>query len=117
VRLVNLTPHPINIIGDGGTKITIQASGVVARVVQEKSESTVDIDIADNITLSVRIQDARNTKIVGLPDPQHDTIYIVSTLVAQIAQRSDVMSPLTDHTAERDDMDNIIGVRGFRRFT
>jgi len=116
MRLVNLTPHPITIISDGGLKITIQNSGTVARVVHNRTDGTMKFELSEGIEMEINVQISENTRIEGLPEPREGVIYIVSTLVAQIAQRPDVIAPLTDHTAARDEAENIVGVRGFRMF-
>ena len=90
-NLINLTPHAINII-NSETKITIEPSGVVARVSmkQEQIGTINDIPVF------------RNTygKPEGLPEPKEDTYYIVSALLAQaVPEREDVLitsNPIRD---------------------
>lgn len=117
MKLVNLTPHPINVIGENGMSITIKPSGKVARVIQETVEDTIDVALTPSISVTLKVKNVENVRVIELPPPEDGTIYIVSTLVAQTVPRHDVIAPLSDHTAERDNMDNIVGVRGFRRFT
>ena len=115
--LINLTPHPITLIGEGGMRINIKPSGTVARVVQDRTTpTTTALPLAPGIDIDVWVQDATNSRVENLPDPQPGTYFIVSTLVAQVAQREDLLAPLIDSTAERDPYGNIAGVRGFRRF-
>lgn len=114
--LRNLTPHPINILGENGLVITIKNEGTPARVAQDITETNMSLPLTENISINVYLKETKNSKITNLPEPEEGTVYIVSTLVAQLACRPDVIAPLTDHTAERDETDNIIGVRGFRRF-
>lgn len=115
--LVNLTGHPVNIIGENGIRINIQPSGIVARVEQQKRTTTTrSLPLAENVSIDVLVMDCVDTRIINLPDPEPGVYYIVSTLVAQLAQREDVIAPLTDLTAERDENNNIVGIRGFRRF-
>lgn len=116
MRVVNLTPHPVTIIGSDNMKITIKNEPVPARAIQDITHHMMSLPLSDNITLDVRLHESTGTKLVGLPEPKEGVIYIVSTLVAQLARRQDLIAPLTDHTAERDEGENIIGVRGFRRF-
>jgi hypothetical protein len=56
-------------------------------------------------------------EVEGLPEPEENTVYIVSTLVLQALKgsRADVVSPDTSPTsAVRDANGKIIGVRGFQ---
>jgi hypothetical protein len=87
MNLINLTPHAVNICG-----VTIQPSGVVARVA-ERSDVVNEVDVG-----GIRIPIVRRTfgDVTGLPPSQADTMYIVSALVAQAAGaagRDDVVSP------------------------
>ena len=98
--LVNLTPHEITIIRDGGN-ITIPPSGTVARCsVNRKQIGTVN-GIPVNRTVFGAVE--------GLPEPQPNTYYIVSAIVAQACPfRSDLL--ITDD-AVRDEKGRIIGCR------
>jgi hypothetical protein len=99
-KLVNLTPHPINIYLNG-EMITIPPSGMVARV-QEIVEDAGSLEVAPGVVIPLRIK-RLGDKIEGLPEPQEDTIYIVSLLAAQAAWaagRKDVVAtgdPVRDH--------------------
>jgi len=110
-KLVNLTPHPINVIINN-KQITIPPSGKIARVLQEQ-------EIIDYIQIeeeAIAIVLTRYKVVDGLPEPQKDTIYITSSLVAQLAKRKDVVSPNTNE-AIRDSEGNIIAVNSFQTFT
>jgi hypothetical protein len=90
-RVVNLTPHEINIAG-----VTFPPSGTVARVATiQKDAGTL---VFDGHTFPV----VHNTygEVQGLPDPQPGTVYLVSALVlsaleAQGIYRDDVFAPDT----------------------
>lgn len=82
MEIVNLTPHPI-VITDGKT---YPPSGQVARV-------STQYGVAVN-----GVADVSFGEIQGLPDPQPDTIYIVSAmLVAAAPHRTDLVSPASGH--------------------
>ena len=99
LNLVNLTPHPI-VIDDGTTVLTIAPSGTITRV--EKSI----IDLGDGFYTIVW------GDVVDLPEPQDNTIYMVSAMVAgRVPDRTDVASPATD-LANRDDNGRIVSVPG-----
>ena len=105
-KIVNLTPHTINFVGQDNTIVASIPSSGVARVVQ--SREIVDTVVANGITLPI----ARCTygDVQGLPEPMDDTIYIVSAITAQaVPMRPDVF--IVDDSV-RDENGRIIGVRG-----
>jgi len=107
MKIVNLTPHELNLMPEGpdGPTITIPPSGIVARCFTTRER-------VDTITvngISVPVNQTRFWEVFDLPEPQPDTIYIVSALVAQAApDRPDVF--IVDDTV-RDDQGRIIGAR------
>jgi hypothetical protein len=101
IKIINLTPHDINVIVDGDVTV-IPRDGTVARVNQI---STV-VDKINGIPVSV----VRFGDVVGLPDPVPGVIWIVSALVKQAVNRSDVVSP---GELVRNSDGNVIGCKGF----
>lgn len=104
MKIINLTPHTINLYRGGEMIMAIPSSGV-ARV------SVTSQIIGEVCGFPVR----RNVygEIIGLPDPEEGTMYIVSALVAQAAKdRRDLL--LVDDTV-RNAEGQIIGCRGFAR--
>lgn len=99
-KFINYTPHALQL--NNGT--TIPASGVVARV----SASYSDFD-ADGVCQQVFGQ------VQGLPDPQPNTLYIVSALVLSASDRTDLVAPATGHPqcVRKDGL--IVSVPGFVR--
>ena len=107
MKIVNLTPHPLNLMPEGpeGPVVTIPPSGQVARCTVDRVQ--VDTVTVDGIAVSVNR--TQFGEVTGLPDPQPDTIYIVSAMVAQaVPERSDVF--IVDN-AVRDEQGRIIGAR------
>ena len=107
MRIVNLTPHPLNLMPEGpdGPTVTIPPSGQVARCATSRVQ--VDTVTVDGIT--VPVNQTQFGSVSDLPDPQPDTIFVVSALVAQaVPERQDVF--ITDD-AVRDDQGRIIGAR------
>ena len=107
MTIVNLTPHALNLMpaGPDGPTVTIPPSGQVARC-------TVDRVQVDTITvdgISVPVNKTQFGQVSGLPDPQPDTIYVVSALVAQAAPDRQDLFIVDD--AIRDDQGRIIGAR------
>lgn len=84
MTFVNLTPHTVNIQGQGGRDIA--PSGAVARC----SQSNVLVREIDGIPVT------RQTfgKVEGLPAPVEGTFYIVSRMVASACpNRRDLVIP------------------------
>lgn len=102
MKIVNLTPHTLNLYRDGEMILAIPSSGV-ARV------SVTSQIIGEVNGFPIR----RNTygEIVDLPDSEPETVYVVSALVAQAAKdRTDLL--VVDDTV-RNAEGQIIGCRGF----
>lgn len=106
MKMINLTPHALNIQKEDGTMLSIPASGIVARAEQE-SVKVEEID-------GVAVYSTSYGAAVDLPEMEEDTIYITSVLTAQAVkgQRDDVYFP---GTMIRDDAGNIIGCIGLSK--
>ena len=105
IRVINLTPHDINIVGDDGQVTeSFPASGELARCDVEREQIGEINGIPVNRTVF--------GQVTGLPKQQEGVVYVVSALVAQAAGRDDVLIP--DDTV-RDEEGRIIGCRGFAR--
>ena len=106
-KFVNLTAHPVNIMLDGGDKITFPASGTIARVGVDQ----VKVGDIDGIPV---FRTVFSKDITDLPAPDDNTVFIVSTLVAQSAiGRDDLVVPAN---LGRNDYGVIIGATGFQVF-
>jgi hypothetical protein len=102
MRIINLTPHTINLFRGEEMIMAIPSSGV-ARV------SVTSQIVGEVCGFPVR----RNVygEIINLPDPIGETVYIVSALVAQAAKdRKDLL--VVDDTV-RNESGQIVGCRGF----
>lgn len=88
MKVINLTPHNVDICDSEGRVVkTYRASGMVARV----AHGWDTIDYVDGVPLVVR----QNEKVVGLPNPQEDTMYIVSNIIlSYCADRMDLIAPV-----------------------
>jgi hypothetical protein len=105
-KIINLTPHPINIAGLG----EIKPSGKIARL-EEKLEliETIEVQRDDMISVAyVPIMRKLTGGITGLPEPEPNVVYVVSFPVAQQAVRRDV---LAIGESIRDGNGNIIGCK------
>ena len=86
MKLVNLTPHTINIIGEGGS-VTLPPSGQVARCA---TKSVVVGSAGEGVALF------RTTygEVVDLPEPEEGVLLITSALVrSAVPARGEVASP------------------------
>lgn len=107
-QLINLTPHEVN-IWMGNEVRDIPPSGNVARLhMVSKNCGTV---------LGIPVVSSVGRKIVGLPEPRKNTVYIVSSVIAREVKRPDVLSPdTTDDGVIRDGAGNIKAVTRFQSF-
>lgn len=118
--LINLTPHDINIYGDGSLDdkdkilLTLPSKGIARCEQTIRSEGYIGLEekLEDGRHISIPIQRSSYGKVTGLPAPTNKTIYVVSALVAQQAKRNDVVCPI-DYV--RDEKNRIIGCRGFSK--
>jgi len=102
MNFVNLTTHEVNDVGAGNT---YPPSGMVART----DRNTKDIYYGKTLVVTTVYSD-----VFGLPEPKHDTMYIVSAVVlnALDGSRSDCVSP---YRPVRDETGKTTGCLGFRR--
>ena len=113
-KIINLTPHPINLIGLG----EIKPGGKPARL-EETTEiiGSVIVDSTENPNSKTEVVIPLIKKVMGritdLPEPQYETIFIVSLPVAQAAHRSDV---LAIGESIRDGKGNIVGAKSLAVF-
>ena len=101
-KIINLTPHAVNIICNEKT-ITFEASGEVARCKQ--SDSTIGKIETENGTIAISA--TKFGDVEGLPEPKADTYYIVSRLIMQAcSDRADLLVP---NEIVRDETGRIVG--------
>lgn len=98
MKLINLTPHEINLCG---TKIA--ASGYIARVTSHRHQTgAIEVDGKSVPTYSITFG-----AVVGLQPEQDGVGYIVSAMIRSAApERRDVYSPAD---LQRDSSGNVIG--------
>lgn len=109
MQLVNLTPHAIVLAAPDGDRVTVQPSGVVARV----STTPGALFTVPGVPVPV----AGRTyfgEVTGLPPAQRGYMFIVSSLVgaALVGTRPDVLVPGTGPADEpiRDEQGRIVAV-------
>lgn len=108
MKLVNLTPHPINIYKKNGRVIVIPASGRIARVITKiTGEGHIDLEGID-VPVSIHTM----LFVTGLPPKQEGIIFIVSEYVQRfIPARRDIVSPTNIVRKEG----KTIGCRGLKQ--
>ena len=108
MEVINMPPHDITLI-NGGQKVVIKASGMLARV---SSETVKTGEISVN-GMTIPLTETRFGEVEGLPAPEDGTIYIVSSIVAQRCKdRRDIFVP---NESARDKQGRIIGCRSWWR--
>lgn len=102
MKLINLTPHSINVVQADGTAFrSVPPSGTLARCAVSRRQ-VGDVD-------GIPVNTTSFGAVEGLPPPQVDTLYIVSALVAQaLPHRTDLLIP---DDAVRDEKGRVIGCR------
>ena len=110
MTIINLTPHPINIVDEEGNVIKVFESAGVARAAQED----VEIGTLEGIS----IIETTFGEIVDLPEYSQGTYYIVSAITAKAASlsgRSTLDLLLTGKTVRNSD-GQIIGCQALARY-
>ena len=108
MNIINLTQHDIVIALPDNTRIAIPPTAPAARM----ATKTVSLPPVDEIPVNTTVFG----EVQNLPDPQPDTVYVVSTLIAQRVKRPDVVSPDTGTTAIRNSANQIEAVRALQSF-
>ncbi|MCY9577942.1 hypothetical protein [Paenibacillus alvei] len=106
VNIVNLTPHTINIMPDGtdGDVTSIPSSGEARATTTREHYGTIN---------GIQVYRTKFGTVQGLPKPQKDTIFIVSSITAQaVPEREDVFIP---DDIVRDEQGRVIGCRALGR--
>ena len=103
VGLVNMTPHPIHIIGDNNQVLVTIPKG--DRLIRLKAKT-----IKAGFTINdIPVTRTEYSEPVGLPEYSFGTFYIVSQLVkSALPERDDLLVPAD---VVRDNEGNIIGCR------
>ena len=103
--MVNMTPHPLNIVQRDGDVLTVEPSGFIPRCAStEKLNQSIGLIDVTRQTLG---------EVEGLPESLPGAFYIVSRLVASAASgRDDLLVP---GPLVRDDQGRVIGCKGLSR--
>jgi hypothetical protein len=108
-RLVNLTPHDVNIVRDGTVILTVPKMGVEARAAVERgSLYNLDVDGTD-----IPVQVTSLGAVSGLLEPENGVFLIVSRIVADA--RKDRFDLLFPDDLVRDSKGAVIGAKTLGR--
>lgn len=110
MELINLTPHPLTLLGPDGTVLLNQApDGPMARCTEDRREvGTVALPGG----AAVPLRTVGFGTVTGLPAPRDGVLYVVSRATAEAAGRDDVVYP---EEQVRDGDGRIIGCRALAR--
>lgn len=90
MKLVNLTGHDLGIT-DGRVVVKLPPVGK-ARIVNEPTDA--GSVVVTGLSKPLHITELREDRVVDLPDPEPDTLFIVSGIVAaHVPDRPDVVAP------------------------
>lgn len=108
MEIINLTPHPVNLINkEGVTTDTFPVAGPAPRLV-ELVETLQDVDGIPVNKVSY------GEEVTNLPAPQEGVLLIVSRITAAaVTGREDILFP---HGEVRDENGRILGVQALGRF-
>jgi hypothetical protein len=128
VKIVNMMFHPLTIVELPSKEIKIQVppSGLTARVDLsstpdrslhvEGRDGVVELPVVNIRPANIKVIDGQGNKF-PFPEPAEGTVFIVSTLVAGILRRDDVLSPDTTKTgAIRDGDGELFAVTALQIF-
>ena len=106
MTIVNLTPHAIVFCNpEGKPYLTVEPSGSLARV-------SSHIEVTGNVA-GIPVTETVFGDVTGLPEAKPDTIYLVSSIVAQrVPKRKDVFIP---SESVRDAEGRIVGCKSLGR--
>ena len=108
IKLVNCTPHDVNLITKNGN-ITFPRSGIIPRL----TESQQKVNSVTVNGIEIDIMEKSFNEVEGLPEPQENTIFIVSALVAgAVKNRDDLVVP---NDTIRDGEGRIVGCKNLAK--
>jgi len=107
MAIKNLTPHPIRVRKPDGFEVVFPPEGIIPRVETIETPSA-EVEGIPTVT-------RRMGQVVGLPPFEEGVFFIVSSLVFEASERTDLLCPDTGKTCIRDEHGNIIAVTRFVR--
>lgn len=115
MKIINLTPHDV-VLDNGYVHITFPPSGNIARLDQITERTLLEYIVTPEAIIKLPLHQAPQVRVTNLPKQKEGTYYIVSSYVAQAIRRKDLLAPLSDSTAVRDDLGRVISVKMFQQY-
>ena len=99
--IVNLTPHALNLFRENGEQVVIESTGLARCTVTTRQVGTCN---------GIRVNESQFGEVTGLPEPQADTVYVVSAMVltALHGTRPDVLG-LSEYV--RNEAGQVVGAK------
>ena len=114
VKLINKTPHVLNLIMEDGAKISLEPVLPTPRV-SSSSVKTASYTITDSEGIEhIVVREAPQFgEVIDLPEPEEGVIYVTSMLVAARAEgRTDLVSPGRQIRNEAGQVIGCLGLQG-----
>lgn len=113
IKIINLTPHAVNLKPVNGGEVVVEPSGTMARCSSER-KIIGEIEVAEGV--KIPLTQVVLGEVSGLPAPEEGTIYIVSLHVAnRVARGGRTMDILVPDESIRDADGKIVGCRALAR--
>ncbi len=109
MKIVNLTPHTVNIKKQDGSIDSYRPSGKVARIETNQTDNTT---ITDGSNAKIDVFHTKYGKVTGIPKAEEGVIYLCSTQVEINTKRQDVFSP---GPPLRDEEKRVIACHGLKK--
>ena len=95
IKLVNKTPHVLNLVTEDGARISLEPVLPTPRVSSSSVKTATSMISDENGIEHTIVREAPVFgEVVDLPEPQEGVLYIVSMLVAaRASNRTDLVSP------------------------
>jgi hypothetical protein len=111
MKLINLTPHAVQIFGTDSSVLVLPACHSPARL----SEHAMLFKLIKIHDMEIRISGVEYTSVYNLPDKLEDTLYVVSQMVAQASpERDDLLFP---YDVIRNEDGTIFGCKSLAKWT
>lgn len=115
MKIVNLTPHVLNIVCKN-TTLSIEPSGKIARLTEKLFETLPNLVITTGWAVATHHEVPVIVKgmeqIIDLPRPEDGVVYVASALVAKEAANAGRVDVLCPGTLVRDDKGVVVGCNG-----
>jgi hypothetical protein len=115
--LKNFTPHTVKVIdNNGNVYLEIPPEGVQVRVKEQVEHEGILQIKHEGLLRGVPVVSKEYSEIEGLPEPEEGVTLIVSVIVLNASDRTDLVCPDTGpDSVVRDEGGNILGVRRFQK--